>query len=118
MLAGVGAALVTPQPLAVQQAGARLFERTAIALVGGDRLPVERLSIGVARGQRGAPGGDCGGPRLAGGGGPGGELGQGPGREIGLSGPDRRLDMIRVRVQQRDGVPGRAGRDCLHPVQR
>ena len=55
VLAGVGAAPVTAQPLAVQQPGARLLERAAVALVRGDRLPLQRLGIGVARGQRGAP---------------------------------------------------------------
>jgi hypothetical protein len=55
VLAGVGAALVTAQPLAVQQAGARLLERAAVALVGGDRPPVVRLGVAVAGGQRGAP---------------------------------------------------------------
>jgi hypothetical protein len=43
VLAGVGAALVSPQPLAVQQPGARLLDRAAVALVRGDRLLVERL---------------------------------------------------------------------------
>jgi hypothetical protein len=46
----------------------------------GDRLPPQRLSIGIIRGQRGTPRGHRGGPPLADGVGPGRELGQRPGQ--------------------------------------
>ena len=41
------------------------------------------------------------------------KAGERPGRKIGPAGPHRRLDMIRIRVQQIGVVTGRAGRCTL-----